>query len=1262
MPFLIIGLALILAMAGCGGGGGGGGGVPLVPAENVTISGKVDDGTANSPIPNAECRFVNLGGGQRTVVNANENGEFRIVVPPNVEGHISCSPQSMRFLKLSTFSSTMGRTAGETITGEKVDPATTIVAQIIESEQSPTPTARKEDLLRSIETAQDRYLTLLVELSTRMYAEMLHHNLDVNFADSGGDGGGNGGGNGDGGGVGGDAGDGGDKSPIANARCDFVIGNSVGGGWSVLYNAALADFREDGVLNRNDLKDIRDIINNEFKGREKEIMAAFEDKFPLGFGQPYSDTTDEKGEYFLPIPPNVPGFVRCMPPGQEKLVIATYEPELLEGEKRLGESVNPATTVFSTNVATKLDKDLDRTKDNYINGIEGLEVIIGLDGGSVTGFTIDDSGVISGQAVENKPAKWVAFSATALFNMLYKNGTNIDYLAALDDLTADGKVDAAFLQSQGLSMDQAEEYQKVVNADVITAGGVLGLGEDLNSALNTARINVLVTDATGGIISGAGLRITGAAEGIICENCPLETTGGTDQYLLLTGVPLDATDITVEASKEGYEPIPATAKVVAFATVDLEIALLDSPPDTTITAGPSGTITTNSASFSYSGTDDVTPTAGLVYATYLQGYDSGWSDFDTATSRAYSNLPNGTYTFQVIARDQAENEDPSPAARTFVVNYTAQPGGALQFSASTYGVSESGGSVTVTVTRTGGSDGAVAVNYATSNGTATSGSDYTSRSGTLNWGSGDSANKTFTVPILNDSVDENNETVNLSLSNPTGGATLGSPSTAVLTITDSYVPQPGALQFSASTYSVNESGGSVTITVRRTGGSDGAVAVNYATSNGTATSGSDYTSRSGTLNWGGGDSANKTFSVPILNDSVDENNETVNLSLSNPTGGATLGSPSTAVLTITDSYVPQPGALQFSASTYSVNESGGSVTITVRRTGGSDGVVAVNYATSNGTATSGSDYSSTRGTLSWGNGDSANKTFSVPILDDSVDENNETVNLALSNPTGGATLGSPSTALLTIIDSYVPQPGALQFSASTYSGNENGGSVTITVRRTGGSDGVVAVNYATSNGTATSGSDYSSTRGTLSWGNGDSANKTFSVPILDDSVDENNETVNLALSNPTGGATLGSPSTAVLTIIDDDEITEPPEIFEASWSLIKLNDENVCGHQSPPGSYFKIDFNYRDINGDVSKAAGATVHVRFTYSDGTTSTFDNTFFSDFSGDGYNGTISTGLCTQFFYTTYIINTITLIDAGGNSSNSLSVTIPKPQNAN
>ncbi|MCY7346197.1 MAG: hypothetical protein LH614_08225, partial [Pyrinomonadaceae bacterium] len=112
--------------------------------------------------------------------------------------------------------------------------------------------------------------------------------------------------------------------------------------------------------------------------------------------------------------------------------------------------------------------------------------------------------------------------------------------------------------------------------------------------------------------------------------------------------------------------------------------------------------------------------------------------------------------------------------------------------------------------------------------------------------------------------------------------------------------------------------------------------------------------------------------------------------------------------------------------------------------------------------------------------------------------------------------------------------GALQFSGATYSANENGGTATITVTRSGGSDGAVGVNYATSNGTATAGSDYTATNGALSWNAGEAGSKTFTVPILDDNLLEGDETVNLTLSSPTGGATLGSPNTAILTIVDNE--------------------------------------------------------------------------------------------------------------------------------
>ncbi|NPV89323.1 MAG: hypothetical protein HPY50_00925 [Firmicutes bacterium] len=138
----------------------------------------------------------------------------------------------------------------------------------------------------------------------------------------------------------------------------------------------------------------------------------------------------------------------------------------------------------------------------------------------------------------------------------------------------------------------------------------------------------------------------------------------------------------------------------------------------------------------------------------------------------------------------------------------------------------------------------------------------------------------------------------------TSGTGVGN--TLTFTVTFDATAQVGTLAFSSAAYSVAENGGSVTITVNRSGGSDGAVTVDYATSNGTATAGSDYTAASGTLSFADGETS-KTFTVSITDDAVYEGGETVNLTLSNATGGADLGT-SAAVLTITDNEVPAPGA------------------------------------------------------------------------------------------------------------------------------------------------------------------------------------------------------------------------------------------------------------------------------------------------------------------------------------------------------------------
>src|SRR5438093_3965664 len=448
----------------------------------------------------------------------------------------------------------------------------------------------------------------------------------------------------------------------------------------------------------------------------------------------------------------------------------------------------------------------------------------------------------------------------------------------------------------------------------------------------------------------------------------------------------------------------------------------------------------------------------------------------------------------------------------------------MQFDSATYSVAEEGGSATITVTRTGVANDVSTVQYATSNGSATAPADYTSRSGTLTLNPGETT-KTFTIPIINDTLDENDETINLTLSNPSGG-TLGDTTTAVLTITDN--DTAGTVQFSQASYSVTEGAASVTITVTRAGGAASGVTVDYATSNGTAAAGSDYTAKSGTLSFAAGVTS-KTFAIPIVKDTLDESDETVNLTLSNPTGGATLGTPDTAVLTVIDN--DSGGVLQFSSATYSVSEGvlSGKAVIKVTRSGGGASGVTVNYSTSDGTATAGSDYAATSGTLTFGAGVTS-KTFAIPIVKDTLDESDETVNLTLSNPTGGATLGTPDTAVLTIIDN--DSGGVLQFSSATYTVNEGvlSGKAVIKVTRPGGSASGVTVNYSTSDGTATAGSDYTATSGTLTFGAGVTS-KTFTIDIINDPVDEPNKTVNLALLNPQGGAILGLRDTAVLTIV-----------------------------------------------------------------------------------------------------------------------------------
>ncbi len=530
-----------------------------------------------------------------------------------------------------------------------------------------------------------------------------------------------------------------------------------------------------------------------------------------------------------------------------------------------------------------------------------------------------------------------------------------------------------------------------------------------------------------------------------------------------------------------------------------------------------------------------------------------------------------------------------------ILNDDAPP--TVQFSAAAYTVNEGAGLATITATLTGATGVTATVSYATSDGTALAGSDYTATSGTLAFAPGTTA-RTFSVAIIGDTALEENETLVVTLSNPVS-ATLGSPNPATLTILDD--DGQSTIQFSAAAYSVNESAGSATITATLTGATALTATVSYATSNGTALAGSDYTASSGTLTFAPGVTS-LTFSVPIANDMVFEGNESLIVTLSNAVG-ATLGSPNPATLTIVDN--DSPPTVRFSATTYSVNEGAGSATITATLTGATGVTATVSYATSNGTALAGSDYTATSGTLAFAPGTTA-RTFSVAIIGDTALEENETLVVTLSNPVS-ATLGSPNPAILTILDDDA-QP-TIQFSAATYSVNESAGSATITVTLTGSTTTTATVSYATSDGTALAGSDYTASSGTLAFAPGVTS-RTFSVPIINDTVFEANESVALTLSNPVS-ATLGSPNPATLTILDDDGLPAV-QFSSATYSVNESAGSAAIVASLSKASAFTVTVSYATSNGtalaggDYTAASGT-----LTFAPGTTArTFDVTIIGD----------------------------------------------------
>ena len=661
-----------------------------------------------------------------------------------------------------------------------------------------------------------------------------------------------------------------------------------------------------------------------------------------------------------------------------------------------------------------------------------------------------------------------------------------------------------------MTVDLSAVSSQNVTVNYAITGTATGSGTDYTLANGTLTI---AAGETTGIITIAGIVNDSLDEAnetvIVTLSSPNNATLGSDRVHTYTINDNDNTP-TIDfntTSSSGAESISSKA-----ITVDLSGA---SSQNVTVNYAITGTATGSTTDYTLAN-GTLTINAGATTGTI------------TIASIVNDSLDEANETVIVTLSSPSNATLGSDDAHTYTINDNDNAP-VVDFNTTSSSGAESVSSKAITVDLSAVSAKNITVNYAVTGTASGSGNDYTLGSGTITINAGATTSTITIASIIDDSIDEADETVVLTLSNPSN-ATLGTDSAHTYTISDN--DNTPTIDFNATSSNGAESVSSKAITIDLSGPSSEAITVNY-TVTGTATgSGTDYSLVNGTITIAAGATTSTITIASIINDSADEADETVIITLSSPSN-ATLGSDDVHTYTITDDD-GQP-TVDFNTTTSTGAEDISSAALTVDLSAASSNNITVNYAVT-GTATgSGTDYTLANGTLTINAGATSGTISIAGIIDDSSAEGSETVVLTLSGPSN-AVLGNDSVHTYTISDN--DGTPTVAFSSTSSADLESVSSRSLAVVIPFASDQDVVVNYSVTGGTAGSGTDYSLSAGTLTIDSGATSGTIVIPSIVDDSADEVDETIIVTLSNPTN-ATLGTDVVHTVTINDNDN---PPVV------------------------------------------------------------------------------------------------------------------------
>ena len=816
------------------------------------------------------------------------------------------------------------------------------------------------------------------------------------------------------------------------------------------------------------------------------------------------DTLDEADEVFSVVLTNPTGAVLVDDTGTVTIVDDDAPPTLAIADASVAEG-NSGTRIESLAVTLSAVSSRDITVAYTVSGIEATA---GED-------FVASSGTLSFPAGTTSQAVSVSV-----------NGDTLSEPDERIQVTLSTPVNATLADSSGvLTLTNDDAAPTLSIADASVAEGDAGTRvETLTVTLGAASaqsvsVDYVVTglEATAGEDFTASSGTLNFAPGSTSQAVAISVNGDTlfeaDERIQVTlSTPVNATLAdgvgTLTLTNDDIEPTLSVADV-AVAEGDAGTSVVQVPVSLT-----SATAATVTATYTLTGLE---ATAGddFVAATGIVTVAPGETTADIAVTVNGDTVFEPNERIQITLSDVTNAVAGDLAGELTLTNDDGQP----SLSVADVTVNE-GEILTFTLSLDAASSLPVTVTYASSDETAVAAADYTAVSGTATIAAG-LTSTTITVVTLADALDEATETLRLALSN-IQNATLATPSAVGTIIDDDVAP---VLSVSDALVAEGDAGtATLSFTVTLSSASGQSVAVDYATADGTATAGVDYTAASGTVTLAAGETS-ATVQVSVTGDVLDEADETLTLNLANAQN-ATLGD-ATGTGTITDDDAT-PTLSITDASVVEGDAGTGLLNFAVQLSAASGQTISVDFASSDIDAAAGSDYQATTGTLTIPAGN-ASASIAVTVLGDTTFEADETLTVTLSAPVNAALGTASATGTISNDDS---QPVISIGSASLAEGNTGSATAVIQVTLDRLSAFPVTVDYASADGTATAPGDYLAVSGTVTVAAGATGGSVAATVVGDLDI-ESNETFTVAFTNASG-ATLGTPATATVTILDDD--------------------------------------------------------------------------------------------------------------------------------